>query len=145
MTVNCIIDLIVIKNEKAYIVFEDEHFIAFLDHHPLFHGHTLLAPKQHFTTLYDLPAHLVPPMFLLTQKLGRAVEKAMRAEGSFIAMNNTVSQSVPHLHAHIVPRNKRDGLKGFFWPRTRYSDEFQMCEVQEKIKEELRRFIPKSS
>jgi len=134
---HCIIDLIVNRKENASIVFEDEQFIAFLDNRPLFLGHTLLAPKAHYTTLYELPAPLIEPLFLLTQQLGRAVEEAMEASGSFIAMNNTISQSIPHLHIHVVPRNKKDGLKGFFWPRTRYTSEKQMQEVQEKIVSKL--------
>ncbi|MCW8445616.1 HIT family protein [Fluoribacter gormanii] len=134
MANECVIDLIVAKKEKSFIVFEDEHFIAFLDSRPLFPGHTLLAPKMHIKTLYEVPDSMVPPLFLLTQRLGVAVEKAMGAAGSFIAMNNIISQSIPHLHIHIVPRNKHDGLKGFFWPRTHYKDEVQMYEVQEKIR-----------
>jgi histidine triad (HIT) family protein len=133
MTEICTIDLIVKKTEKAVIVFENEHFIAFLDKRPLFLGHTLLAPKEHYKTLYELPQELIQPLFLLTQKIGIAVEQAMEASGSFIAINNTVSQSISHLHVHIVPRNKQDGLKGFFWPRTRYENEDQMQEVQKKI------------
>ena len=113
---NCIIDLMVAKKEQAYIVFENQQFIAFLDHRPLFPGHTLLAPKNHYKTLYDLPDSMVGSFFILTKKIGTAVEKAMQATGSFIALNNIVSQSIPHLHVHIVPRNKHDGLKGFFWP-----------------------------
>ncbi|MFW2539121.1 HIT family protein [Legionella sp. ST3F1] len=133
----CIIDLIIAKKEKAYIVYENEQFIAFLDHRPLFPGHTLLAPKNHFKTLYDLPDSLISPLFMLTKKIGVAVEKATEAAGSFIAMNNTISQSIPHLHVHIVPRNKQDGLKGFFWPRTKYQNEEHMLAVQEKIKSQL--------
>ena len=137
MTNECIIDLIVAKKEKSFIVFEDEHFIAFLDSRPLFPGHTLLAPKMHIKTFYEVPEAMVSPLFLLTQRLGTAVEKAMGAAGSFIAMNNSISQSIPHLHIHIVPRNKHDGLKGFFWPRTHYKDEAEMLEVQEKISQQL--------
>lgn len=133
----CIIELIAKKQENAFIIFENEHFLAFLDHHPLFLGHTLLAPKQHIKTFYDLPPSLAQPFIVLAQQLGRAVETAMQAQGSFIAMNNTVSQSIPHLHMHIVPRNKGDGLKGFFWPRTRYQNEQQMFETQEKIKQHI--------
>jgi histidine triad (HIT) family protein len=130
----CVIDLIVKKQEKAYLVSESEHFIAFLDHHPLFPGHTLLAPKHHVRTLYDLPDELIGPFFHLAKQLAAAIEEAMGASGSFIALNNKVSQSIPHLHVHLVPRNKGDGLKGFFWPRTRYLDEAHCLEVQEKIK-----------
>ncbi|KTD49046.1 Histidine triad (HIT) protein [Legionella rubrilucens] len=130
----CLIELIAAREEDAYIVFEDADFIAFLDHRPLFPGHTLLAPKHHFRTLYEVPKDLVAPLFLLTQQLGRAVEKAMGAAGSFIAMNNTISQSIPHLHVHIVPRNKQDGLKGFFWPRTQYDNAAQALAVRDKIR-----------
>jgi len=130
----CAIDLIVDKKEPASIVYEDELFIAFLDHHPLFPGHTLLAPKKHLKTLYDLPAQWVSPFFSLSQRLGQAVEQATSAAGSFIAINNTVSQSIPHLHLHIVPRNKGDGLKGFFWPRTHYENEQHKQDTLEKIK-----------
>lgn len=140
MTNECVIDLIAAKKETAFIVFEDENFIAFLDSRPLFPGHTLLAPKFHVKTLYDLPQSMISPLFFLTQQIGKAVENAMEASGSFIAMNNTISQSIPHLHIHIVPRNKQDGLKGFFWPRTRYENAEQTLEVQEKIKSELKKF-----
>lgn len=133
----CVIDLIVNKKNEAYIVFEDEHFIAFLDHRPLFPGHTLLGPKTHIGTLYDLPEALIHPLFILTQRLGKAVEKGMKATGSFIAMNNIVSQSIPHLHIHIVPRNKGDGLKGFFWPRTKYENEEHMVKTRDNIKHYL--------
>jgi len=116
------------------IVFEDEECIAFLDHRPLFRGHCLLVPRNHFETLSDLPNELVAPLFQNVQLLARAVEKAMSAEGSFVAMNNRVSQSVPHLHVHIVPRKRKDGLKGFFWPRTKYANDAEMLEVQESIR-----------
>jgi histidine triad (HIT) family protein len=96
------------------IVFEDDSTLAFLDHRPLFPGHTLVIPKQHFETLVDLPSAMVPTFFWNVQLLSRAVERAMDAEGTFVAMNNRVSQSVPHLHVHVVPRRKKDGLKGFF-------------------------------
>jgi histidine triad (HIT) family protein len=137
MTRDCIFDLIIDKKQQAFIVFEDEQFIAFLDTRPVFLGHTLLVPKTHYVTLYDLPHELITPFFLLTQKIGQAVEEAMGASGSFIAINNTISQSVPHLHVHIVPRNKHDGLKGFFWPRTKYSSEEQMDEIQQRISKHL--------
>ncbi|KTD13612.1 Histidine triad (HIT) protein [Legionella gratiana] len=137
MARECIFDLIVAKKEQAFFVFEDESFIAFLDSRPLFPGHTLLVPKAHIKTLYELPDTKVSSLFLLTKRIGRAVEKAMDAAGSFIAMNNTISQSVPHLHVHIVPRNKQDGLKGFFWPRTHYENEVHVREVQEKIRYQI--------
>ncbi|AUH71720.1 HIT family protein [Legionella sainthelensi] len=133
MEKECIFDLIAAKKEKAFFVFEDENFIAFLDSRPLFPGHTLLVPKVHVKTLYELPESLVSSLFLLTQRIGKSVENAMNAAGSFIAINNTISQSVPHLHIHIVPRNKHDGLKGFFWPRTHYETEVHASEIQQKI------------
>jgi histidine triad (HIT) family protein len=121
----------------AAIVFEDESSIAFLDRRPLFAGHCLLIPRVHHATLPDLPPELVAPLFTNARRLARAVQQAMAAEGSFIAINNTVSQSVPHLHVHIVPRRKGDGLKGFFWPRHPYADEAQMLQVREAIREVL--------
>jgi histidine triad (HIT) family protein len=122
-----------------YVVFEDGSSIAFLDYRPLFIGHTLLIPKAHFETLADLPAGSVGPFFKTVQLLARAVELAMEAEGSFVAINNRVSQSVPHLHVHIVPRRKRDGLRGFFWPRQAHPDEARMREAQAAIREALAR------
>ncbi|MCE3045540.1 HIT family protein [Legionella sp. 16cNR16C] len=130
---DCIIDLIVAGKEKAYVVFEDEQFIAFLDHRPLFPGHVLLSPKTHIANFDELPITLVEPLFILTQRLSKAIIKAMQASGSFIATNNKVSQSIPHLHIHIVPRNKGDGLKGFFWPRQRYRNDVHLLETQLKI------------
>jgi len=120
--------------EKSFVVYEDEHVISFLDKRPLFFGHCLLIPKKHIPTFYDLPSSLIKPFFSSAQKIGKAVEEAMTAEGSFIAMNNVISQSVPHFHIHIVPRNYKDGLKGFFWPRQQYSSEEHLREVQSKIK-----------
>ena len=102
------------------VVFEDADSLAFLDHRPLFPGHTLLIPKQHFETLGDLPGSMIAQFFGNAQRIAQAVERGLHAEGSFVAINNRVSQSVPHLHVHIVPRNKKDGLRGFFWPRTTY-------------------------
>jgi len=117
-----------------YVVFEDDISIGFLDHRPLFIGHTLLIPKQHYETLADLPAQLLGPFFGNVQVLGCAVEQAMQAEGSFVAINNRVSQSVPHLHVHIVPRRKKDGLRGFFWPRQSHPDEAAMRQAQAAIR-----------
>jgi histidine triad (HIT) family protein len=122
-----------------YIVFEDDLSIAFLDYRPLFTGHTLLIPKAHYETLADLPAELVGPFFANVQLLARGVEEGMRAEGSFVAINNRVSQSVPHLHVHIVPRRKKDGLRGFFWPRQAQPGEAHMQEAQAAIRAALAR------
>ncbi len=117
----------------ALIVFEDDISLAFLDHRPLFPGHSLLIPKSHYETLPDLPKPLLSPLFANAQLITRAVEQAMEAEGSFVAINNRVSQSVPHLHVHIVPRRQKDGLRGFFWPRHAYKDEAAARAVQSAI------------
>src|SRR5215217_2294224 len=130
---NCLFCRIVSGELPATIVYEDENAVAFLDHRPLFHGHTLLVPREPVETLGDLPAQLVGPYFEAVQLLTRAVQHALDAEGTFVAMNNRVSQSVPHLHVHVVPRRRKDGLKGFFWPRTKYKDEEEMKAVQAKI------------
>lgn len=127
---NCIFCKVVSGETPASAVFADEISLAFLDHRPLFPGHCLLVPRNHFETLNDLPPDLVGPFFKNVQLLARAVELALAAEGSFVAMNNRVSQSVPHLHVHIVPRRKKDGLKGFFWPRTKYSNDGEITDVQ---------------
>ncbi len=116
------------------LVFEDEISAAFLDNRPLFPGHTLLVPKTHYETLPDLPPELVGPLFQNAQLLARAVVGAMAAEGSFVAINNRVSQSVPHLHIHVVPRRPKDGLKGFFWPRGKYASEAEMDAVRERVR-----------
>ncbi len=123
--------------EKNHAIFEDERHIAFLDKHPVFFGHTLVVPKLHSETLYDVPPETIGPLFQLAQKIGKGVERGMQADGTFIGINNIVSQSVPHLHIHIIPRNKKDGLRGFFWPRQQYADESHFVEVREKIKRYL--------
>jgi histidine triad (HIT) family protein len=129
----CLFCGIISGDVSATVVFQDDISLAFLDHRPLFPGHCLLVPKNHFETLSDLPTDLVGPFFQNVQLLARAVEVAVAAEGSFVAMNNRVSQSVPHLHVHIVPRRRKDGLKGFFWPRNKYENEIEIVEVQKSI------------
>jgi histidine triad (HIT) family protein len=121
--VECRFCRVVSGSLPALVVYQDAQLLAFLDHRPLFPGHVLLVPREHHQTLPELPAHLVAPLFLKAQLLARAVEVALEAEGSFLALNNRVSQSVPHLHVHIIPRRYHDGLKGFFWPRVGYRDE----------------------
>ena len=118
----CIFCAIVAGEVTAHQAYADDDFVAFLDSRPLFKGHTLLVPREHVETLPDLPHALVEPMFTVSQRLATAMVEGLGAEGSFVAMNNTVSQSVPHLHVHVVPRTKGDGLRGFFWPRTKYDD-----------------------
>jgi histidine triad (HIT) family protein len=135
---NCLFCRIVSGEVPAVIVYEDENTLAFLDHRPLFPGHTLLVPREHVETLGDLPVAQVGPLFQNAQLLSRAIEAAMEAEGTFVAMNNRVSQSVPHLHVHIVPRRRKDGLKGFFWPRTKYKGQEEMELVQQKISSKIK-------
>jgi len=122
---------------SSAVVFEDSNSLAFLDNRPLFPGHVLLIPKVHYETLADLPATLIGPFFGNAQHLARAVETGMNAEGSFVAINNRVSQSVPHLHVHIVPRRKKDGLRGFFWPRKSYKDDAEAMQAQAAIQKAL--------
>jgi len=133
MADGCLFCRIVSGELPATIVYEDENAVAFLDHRPLFPGHTLLVPRQHVETLGELPVKLVAPYFEAAQLLSLAIESAMDAEGSFVAMNNRVSQSVPHLHVHVVPRRRKDGLKGFFWPRTKYKSDEEMQDTKRKI------------
>ncbi len=141
----CVFCRIVSGEIGAYKVFEDDRTIAFLDSGPLFPGHCLVCPKQHIDTLADLPAELIAPLFANTQLVAKAVETAMNAEGSFIAINNKISQSVPHLHVHVVPRRRKDGLKGFFWPRTPYRGEAEMAAVQESLRAALAAILPSAS
>jgi histidine triad (HIT) family protein len=122
---------------QARVVFEDDHSLAFLDHRPVFPGHTLLIPKAHYETLSDLPPHLLTPVFRSAQLLSRAIEKGLNADGSFVAMNNRVSQSVPHFHIHLVPRRKKDGLRGFFWPRHKYRDDEEAQQVQAALRKAM--------
>lgn len=129
---------IVAGASPAAIVFEDEVSLAFLDVRPLFPGHTLLVPRAHVETLPELPSASLQPLFQNAQFLCRAVEAAMEAEGSFVAINNRVSQSVPHMHIHIVPRKPKDGLRGFFWPRTKYGDDAHLSGTQEAIRRALK-------
>ncbi len=130
---------IVARSIATDIVFEDEVSLAFLDSRPLFPGHSLLVPKQHYETLSDLPAELLRPFFSNAQLLAHAMETGLDAEGSFVAINNRVSQSVPHLHVHVVPRRPKDGLKGFFWPRQTYKDRAQVESVLESLRSAIER------
>jgi len=127
----CAFCRIVASPDSARVVFEDAVSLAFLDHRPLFPGHCLIT-KQHYPTLYDLPENLIGTIFSNARTLAETVQRAMQADGTFVALNNIVSQSVPHFHIHIVPRKRGDGLRGFFWPRHKLSDD-QLAEVQEKI------------
>jgi len=135
----CLFCQIASRSRTASIVLEDEHGLAFLDDRPLFPGHCLLIPKAHVETLTDLPRAAVEPLFTLAQLLARALEEGLNAEGTFVAINNRVSQSVPHLHIHVVPRRRKDGLKGFFWPRGKYQDAAHMESVRETLERAVSR------
>jgi histidine triad (HIT) family protein len=116
--------------------------VAFLDVRPVFKGHVLIVPRAHYVTLADLPADLVGPFFRVVQRISAALPEALGAQGSFVGLNNTVSQSVPHLHAHVVPRTKGDGLRGFFWPRTKYASEDEAADYASQIAAALERQSP---
>jgi len=123
------------------VVFEDELTFAFLDKNPLFRGHCLVIPKKHYETLMDLPVDLIGPVFSRVQLVSRGVQKATGSDGIFNAINNRVSQSVPHVHVHVIPRKTKDGLKGFFWPRQGYESEDQAKEIQRSIKRALSQLV----
>ena len=133
---------IVRGQQQSQVVFGDRLSLAFLDRRPLFPGHCLLIPREHYETLTDLPPSLLAPFFANAQLLSRAIQQAMGAEGILLAINNRVSQSVPHLHAHIVPRRHGDGLRGFFWPRTQYNSEALMAQVADQIRRALAALQP---
>lgn len=126
---SCVFCRIVRGDDPAHRVLDEPACVAFLDVRPLFVGHTLLVPRQHHETLGDLPTALVAPLFIAARRLARAVEVGLGAGGSLVLANNRVSQSVPHLHVHVVPRNRKDGLRGFLWPRARYDGDDHMAGV----------------
>ena len=128
----------IIKGERpAHIVLDAPDAMAFLDTRPLFKGHTLLVPRTHYETLTDLPEDLLGPFFAQAQRLAKAMEDTLDAAGSFVAMNNRISQSVPHLHVHVVPRNPKDGLRGFFWPRQKYASETEAATYATRLSKAL--------
>jgi histidine triad (HIT) family protein len=118
----------------AHVVFEDSDTLAFLDNRPLFPGHSLLIPRRHLETIWDLPDALLATLFENARLLSQAVREAMEAQGAFVAANNVVSQSVPHFHVHVVPRNRKDGLRGFFWPRRKYESEAHAAKSAEAVR-----------
>ncbi|HEX4231679.1 MAG TPA: HIT family protein [Bryobacteraceae bacterium] len=141
----CIFCKIVQRDAPGSLVYEDEAILAFLDLHPLFPGHVLVSPRGHYETLADLPGNLIEPLFSATQLLAKAVETAMQAEGTFVAVNNRVSQSVPHLHVHVVPRRRKDGLKGFFWPKHPYRDDAEREAIRVLIEQAVREIKARAS
>lgn len=130
----CVFCAIHADPSRAAFVYEDAHVGAFLDHRPLFPGHVLVVPRAHHETLPDLPPELVAPVFGAARLLASAVAEGLAADGTFMAINNKVSQSVPHLHVHVIPRRRKDGLKGFFWPRVPYTDDAHQRETQARIR-----------
>lgn len=135
---DCIFCDIAAGATPAHLVLATADVVAFLDARPVFKGHVLVIPRQHVVTLADLPAELIGPFFGAVQQLSAAVPAALGAQGTFVAINNVVSQSVPHLHAHVVPRTKGDGLRGFFWPRVRYESETEAARYAGQIKAALK-------
>lgn len=142
MPAACVFCAIVSGSSSAHVVLDNDDCVAFLDVKPLFQGHVLVVPRAHVVTLPELSPDAVGPLFSHVASLARAVTTAMNAEGTFVAMNNVVSQSVPHLHVHVVPRKKGDGLKGFFWPRTKYPSDAAMADVAATIRAALARPAP---
>jgi len=134
---SCVFCDIVAGDVPADLVLVEEDFVAFLDARPVFKGHTLLVPRVHVDTLPDLPAALRDGFLASAQRLATAMVDGLGAQGSFVAMNNTVSQSVPHLHCHVVPRTKGDGLRGFFWPRTKYADDAEAARYADVLRASL--------
>lgn len=137
----CVFCEIVAGERPADVVFEDEFAVAFLDARPVFEGHTLLVPRLHVPTIEELPDDLMEPLFVDARVLARAVREAMGGDGSFVAVNNVVSQSVPHMHVHIVPRRFHDGLRGFFWPRQRYADDAERIAVRDAVRAVAERIV----
>lgn len=131
---SCVFSAIIAGDLPANIVADTPDGVAFLDKRPVFPGHTLVVPREHVETLCDLPAALLPGYFSLVQRIARAVEVGLEADGTFVAINNKVSQSVAHLHTHVVPRRRKDGLRGFFWPRTPYPSDEAAAEVASRIR-----------
>jgi histidine triad (HIT) family protein len=134
---DCLFCGIIAGSVPAQIVLDDEVAVAFLDARPVFKGHLLVAPREHYVTLPDLPSDLVGPLFRRVQRLSAAVPAALGAQGTFVALNNVVSQSVPHLHVHVVPRSRGDGLRGFFWPRVKYADADEAAGYAQRLRDAL--------
>ena len=136
--IGCLFCEIVAGERAAHLVLDDERTVAFLDSRPLFKGHVLLVPRTHYETLPDMPDDLIAPLFTDARRLAVVMESELGAAGSFVALNNRVSQSVPHLHVHVVPRNRKDGLRGFFWPRTKYESEEEAAAMAARLRNALR-------
>jgi histidine triad (HIT) family protein len=140
----CVFCSIVRGELAASIVYEDERTVAFLDSRPLFIGHTLVVPRDHHETLPDLPTDLFVPLFSTVQLVARGLETGLAAEGTFVAQNNKVSQSVPHVHVHVIPRKFKDGLRGFFFPRQRYTDDEHQAATAQTLAAAIAQLAPGS-
>ena len=134
---DCVFCRIIAGDLPAHIVLADRDVVAFLDARPVFKGHVLIAPRDHYETLASLPEDLVGPLFSRVRRLSAVMPQALGAQGSFVGLNNTVSQSVPHLHVHVVPRTRGDGLRGFFWPRQKYADDEEAARFAQKLRDAL--------
>jgi histidine triad (HIT) family protein len=134
----CLFCRIVTGELAAHVVMDEPDVVAFLDTRPVFKGHVLVVPRVHHDTLMDLPDNLVHPLFEAAQRIGRAIEHGLDADGVFVGINNRISQSVPHLHVHAVPRHRKDGLRGFFWPRTKYESEEEAADFAARIAASVR-------
>ncbi len=134
---DCVFCGIVSGSVPAFTITCEDAGVAFLDFRPVFPGHALVIPRDHIETLPDLPKNQIPAYFGLVQRVSVAVQAGLKADGTFVAINNTVSQSVPHLHTHVVPRRRKDGLRGFFWPRTKYGSDLEATEFAERIRAAL--------
>jgi histidine triad (HIT) family protein len=130
----CLFCGIVAGEITSHIVVDEPDVVAFLDHRPVFKGHVLVVPREHIVTLPELPTPLLTAVFVVVQRCARAVVEGLGAQGSWIAQNNVVSQAVPHVHVHVVPRTKGDGLRGFFWPRQKYAGDDEMAEYAARLR-----------
>ena len=138
MADDCLFCQIIAGDVAATLVLDEPGVVGFLDIRPVFPGHVLVLPREHHVTLTDLPVPHLEPLFAATQRVARAVTAALGAQGTFVAMNNVVSQSVAHLHVHVVPRTKGDGLRGFFWPRVKYASDDEREDYGLRIRQQLR-------
>ena len=134
---DCLFCAIVAGTAPAHVVLDERDVVAFLDIRPVFKGHTLVVPREHIVTLPELPAPLLTAVFVAVQRCATAMVEGLGAQGSFVAENNVVSQAVPHLHVHVVPRTKDDGLRGFFWPRRKYADDAEAAEYANRLRSVL--------
>jgi histidine triad (HIT) family protein len=134
---DCLFCAIVAGNAAAHVVLDEPDVVAFLDIRPVFKGHVLVVPRAHIATLPELPTTLLTAVFTAVQRCASAMVDGLGAQGSWVAQNNVVSQAVPHVHVHVVPRTKGDGLRGFFWPRQKYASDAEMGEYADRLREAL--------